>query len=157
MKSERGGAKHDEFCTKTSKRTGQPEHVLIHDPHILTLAMAVAPTLDLDSCIYPGKWPALAKDITRLASFFGFVNARLTPHCLRRGGATWHFGTYQSYDATQERGRWQDARSAKQYIAQAMSEASLLDLPAWGTRRLSRARRCFNHELDAMVRSMAQQ
>ena len=69
----------------------------------------------------------------------GFEATALTPYCLRRGGASWHFLKYGSYDLTQALGRWQQQKTARQYIDQALAEIGLLQLPPWGRTRLERA------------------
>lgn len=79
-----------------------------------------------------------AKAILELAGTFGFHDQSLTPYCVRRGGATWHFTTYQCYDSTQALGRWANAKTARLYINQATSEVGLLSLPTWGKRRVAR-------------------
>ena len=53
-----------------------------------------------------------------------------TPHGVRRGGATWHFGFYGSYDKIQDHGRWNQLKSARLYIdlsTTATAEAKLVD------------------------------
>ena len=80
----------------------------------------------------------LVHNIMTLASLFGCADPALTPYCIRRGGATWHFTTHQSYDSIQALGRWASAKTARLYINQATSEIGLLSLPEWGKRRVEK-------------------
>ena len=56
----------------------------------------------------------------------------------RRGAASWHFITYQNYSATQALGRWQQLRTAKQYIDTATADVTRYSLPAWGQMKLAK-------------------
>ena len=86
----------------------------------------------------PYSWKLLAAWIQFLSGRFHVFDQRLTPHCLRRGGATWHFQRHGSYDLTQELGRWKQAKVAKLYINAALAEAAAHDLPAAGAALLDR-------------------
>ena len=84
---------------------------------------------------------------------FGFKHDRLTPYCVRRGAASWHFVTYHNYDATQALGRWQQARTAKQYIDAATAEVARSSLPQWGQERLAKVLLALPTLLSSPVRS----
>ena len=70
------------------------------------------------------------------ANTFGLVHPRLTPHGLRRGGATWHFCLLKSYDATMALGRWSQIQTARLYIDEAVCEEVDTIIPAWGKEKL---------------------
>ena len=128
--------------SKSAKRSGSAEQVTVADPLVLKLAAVVLKSVRRDERVYHGTWKTFAADIRRLGLAFGVNSPRFTPYCLRRGGATWHFTKYCSYDATQHLGRWEQAKTARVYIDQATAEATELSLPEWGQRRLRIAKRC---------------
>ena len=90
----------------------------------------------------------MAAKLRDLGAAFGVCDDRFTPYCLRRGGATWHFTKYASYDATQHLGRWEHARTARLYIDQATAEVHELSLPEWGLRRMQMAKSCLGVLID---------
>ena len=128
--------------SKSGHRRGELEQVLIHDPLIIRLAENVLEDMAQNDNLLDMSYREFARTITELAACFGCTDPTLTPYCLRRGGATWHFTKYQCYDTTQELGRWTSAKTAKQYINQATSEIAGVHLPKWGKERMSR---CNNH------------
>ena len=54
----------------------------------------------------------------------GFEHPKMSGYSLRRGGASWHFHAYNSYDLTTEAGRWSQIRTARIYIDQAAADAA---------------------------------
>ena len=134
--------------TKGAKRSGEVESVLIRDSSlaqaIATLKKGKAPTEN----IYEGTYRTLAQDIVDLAGEIGLKHPNLTSHGIRRGGATWFFGKSQSYDLTQEHGRWSSVKAAKAYINAATAEAGASSLPLWGEERKAKALKCLPHLLS---------
>ena len=124
--------------TKSGHRRGECEHVLVYDKLIIQLCGKILFTLRDGESLLAMAFRKFAKAILELAGTFGFHDQSLTPYCIRRGGATWHFTTYQCYDSTQALGRWANAKTARRYINQATSEVGLLSLPTWGKRRVAR-------------------
>ena len=124
--------------TKSGHRRGECEHVLIYDKAIIQFCGRLLRTMDDKESLLGMKFRQLAYNITELAGFFGCSDRSLTPYCIRRGGATWHFTTYQNYDSTQALGRWSSAKTARLYINQATSEIGFLNLPEWGRDRVRR-------------------
>ena len=124
------------------------EQVTFYDPTVLRLAAVVLKRGRPHERILGLNYPAFAAEVARLGRKFGVDSPRFTPYCLRRGGATWHFTKYASYDATQHLGRWTQAKTAKQYIDQATAEATTFDLPSWSKHRLGLAVRCFAQLVD---------
>ena len=125
--------------TKGGMRRGCPEKVLVYDRLVITLASKILANASPVDRLLPGGWRALSNGIHSLGKCFGLVSKKLTPYCLRRGGATWHFLKYSSLDATQALGRWQQAKTAKIYIDQAAADLNSLSVPEWGRVRLQRA------------------
>ena len=108
--------------TKTTGWRGQPEQVLLSDPFVVrALALAVKGLRSQDQ-VYRSPAHRLAEEIRWLCGILGFRHSRLTPYCLRRGGATLHFLTFGSLDATAVLGRWQHTSTARIYIEGATAE-----------------------------------
>ena len=124
--------------TKSGRRRGECEHVLIYDKSIIQFGSKVLESMRAGESLLDMQFRIFAQSITDLASLFGCAGPSLTPYCIRRGGATWHFTTYQCYDSTQALGRWASARTARLYINQATSEVGFLNLPEWGKRRVDK-------------------
>ena len=95
-----------------------------------------------ESLVCAGTYGSFTREYKELGRFLGVRSEAFTPHGLRRGGATWHFGLFFSYDRTQEHGRWSHQRTARQYIDVAMAEAGLGEMSAPALERISRAARC---------------
>ena len=125
--------------SKGAKRTGNAEQVTVYDPLVLKLATVIALNTEPNEKILQLTYTGFGDELIRLGRMFGVHSPRFTPYCLRRGGATWHFTKYSSYDATVDLGRWAQLRTAKLYIDQATAETTELLLPAWGLRRLGLA------------------
>ena len=68
--------------------------------------------------------------------FFSLVHPKPTPHGIRRGGASWHFGLHGSFDRTVEHGRWASVGSARTYIKEAAAEEAAISATDEGKRRL---------------------
>ena len=124
--------------TKSGHRRGESEHVLIYDKLIIGLCQKVVRHWHPDELLLGWTHKGFAEAIIDLAGVFGCKDKALTPYCIRRGGATWHFTKYQNYDTTQALGRWSNAKTARLYINQATSEVGLLSLPAWGKARMAK-------------------
>ena len=124
--------------TKSGHRRGEVEHVMVHDPLIIKFAVKVLGTMSDKEPLLGWSFRTLSACIVQLAGTFGCKDDSLTPYCIRRGGATWHFTTYQNYDTTQALGRWSSAKTARQYINMATSELGLLSLPPWGKLRMEK-------------------
>lgn len=75
----------------------------------------------------PGEFPIgtryndLAAATKEYDNFFVVAHPHVTPHSLRRGGATWHFKRFQNIDVVHALGRWIQARTAKLHIDEALS------------------------------------
>ena len=72
-------------------------------------------------------------------AFFRLSHPKPTPHGVRRGGASWHFGLHGLYDRTVEHGRWSSVRSARIYINEAAAEDATRSSGELGQRRLDDA------------------
>ena len=63
----------------------------------------------------------------------------MTSHCLRRGGATWHFKLYSSFDRTASHGRWSQVKTCRLYIDEAMSDLASTKQGLTGKARVATA------------------
>jgi integrase len=125
--------------SKGAKRKGQTESVMIRDPTLVKILAFCVKTCGSDGLVFGGTYRAFAKALIEFAAVFGLKHPNLTPHGLRRGGATWHFGRFLSYDKTQAHGRWAQARTAKLYIDEAMAESGIASIPLDGQAKLAEA------------------
>ena len=133
--------------SKGASRSGQPETVVFKDTALIAQLKARWVSEGSQSFICPGTYGSFTREYKELRRFLGLHSESFTPHGLRRGGATWHFGLFYSYDRTQDHGRWSHQRTARQYIDEAMAESGLGDLSVPAIERINRAARC----LDAYV------
>ena len=137
--------------SKGAKLKGEPETVVVKDAGVVSaLSRWIAAShrdQQLCSCSYR-KASSLLKDAAR---HFGLVSRRVTSHGLRRGGATWHFSLYGSYDRTAGHGRWRSVPSARKYIDQAVSELHESGLPVWGKERLADCLPLWDHFLSSAL------
>ena len=108
--------------TKTGKRSGHVEKVLIKDKFIIECIAQIKSRCSPDARLYRGDYKSFRNAYVEAGRFFGVVHPRLTPHGLRRGGATWHFCLFKNYDATMALGRWSQLKAARVYIDEAVCE-----------------------------------
>ena len=128
--------------SKGASRSGQPETVVFKDRFLIAQLNARLMAEGSESLVCAGTYGSFTREYKELGSFLGVRSDAFTPHGLRRGGATWHFGLFFSYDRTQEHGRWSHQRTARQYIDEAMAEAGLGEVSAPAFERINRAARC---------------
>lgn len=124
--------------SKSGHRRGEAESVLIYDDMIISLGTQVLSGLKEGENLLNMNFRDFSNRLCDLAANCGCADPTLTPYCLRRGGATWHFTKYQCYDTTQELGRWSNVKTAKQYINQAVSDVAGVKIPNWGKSRIER-------------------
>ena len=124
--------------TKGAKRRGvEFETVTVKDPVVVKnlLKRKAQGTARL----FAGReahFAALYKDAV---NFFRLRHPKPTPHGIRRGGASWHFGVHGSYDRTVEHGRWATITSARVYINEAAAEEAAQSPCAVGQERINDA------------------
>ena len=132
--------------SKGASRSGQPETVVFKDRALIAQLKARWVSDVSASFVCAGTYGSFTREYKELGRFLGVRSDAFTPHGLRRGGASWHFGLFFSYDRTQEHGRWSHQRTARQYIYiyidEAMVEVGLGELSVPTIDRISRAARC---------------
>ena len=126
---------------KQSARTGEWESVLLKDPLLIKV---ICNLKEAGKDFLFNESPRSFSIMYREAiAYFRVVHFKPTPHGVRRGGATWHFGLYGLYDKTQEHGRWVQLRTARLYIDQATTATSEANLQEPGASRLINAQTLF--------------
>jgi hypothetical protein len=108
--------------SKTGKRLGVDEGLVINDPLVVALLQLAFADLSSDQLLTDMPEPAFRARFTRLISKFGLDAADIKPYSLRRGGATWHFRCYLDMNYTCLIGRWASHRTAKIYIQDALAQ-----------------------------------
>ena len=132
--------------SKGAVRRGTPETVMVHDRGVVQMLHHRIAGLPADGHVFGGSGRDLQACITRYAGYMGLVHPDLTPYCIRRGGATWHFGKYANLHATQHLGRWAQLNTAKLYIGEAMVAQAQCNLDPAAADRLTKA-----HQVCAQI------
>ena len=122
--------------SKTAVRMANAEAVLIKDSCLVSLLKCRIARGNPQDALIGVRYNELSKIIKEYASFFGVSHPHVTPHSLRRGGATWHFKRCQNVDVVQALGRWSQARTAKLYIDEALADTSEAELSVEGRQQL---------------------
>jgi hypothetical protein len=126
------------WFSKGAVRTGEPEVVFIRDRSLVAVIKSLKKGARADAGLFNGSYRDFGILLQDAAAFFNLVHANLTPHSLRRGGATWHFSLFHSYDRTMQHGRWKQVNTARGYIDEALAELGKASIPAAGVARLKR-------------------
>jgi integrase len=129
--------------SKGAKRSGEPEVVFLRDRSLIRVIMSLKAKAPADTFLFGESYRTFSSLLIRAAAFYGLAHPNLTPHSLRRGGATWHFSLYHSYDRTMLHGRWKQQQTAKGYIDEALAELGRASLPEAGVLRLKKAEALF--------------
>jgi len=136
--------------TKTGKRRGEPESVVLRDATaVLALAMAMDGLEPGDYVIneVPAVFRArFAEDISAL----GLSTADYKPYSFRRGGATHRFRCGETMAAIAEVGRWAHLSTCRIYVNDAVGELTRLTMPKAIDRRI----KGLAEELEALLAAM---
>ena len=108
--------------SKVAQRKGAPERVRLQDTNLVRILAARKAMAATGDRVFPTSYAAVSAFLKQAGDFFELPAARLTSHCMRRGGATWHFDQYQSFDRTADHGRWSSVRTCRMYIEQSSTE-----------------------------------
>ena len=126
---------------KQSARTGEWETVLLKDPLLIKVVVNLRNAGK--DFLFNEPRHSFFKFYREGIEYFNVAHSKPTPHGIRRGGATWHFGLYGLYDKTQEHGRWAQLRTARLYIDQATTATSEANLQEPGASHLADAQTLF--------------
>ena len=121
--------------TKGARLRNVPfETVTIRDP--LAVRILLKRKTKEGPMLFNGKRPHFTALYKAAVIFYSLSHPKPTPHGIRRGGASWHFGLYGLFDRTVEHGRWASVKSARVYINEAAAEEAALPSNVKGRLRL---------------------
>ena len=103
--------------TKSGKRKGAVEHVPVEDPQVVQLISFLAKDW-APADLFIRSSHAFRVTFDALLARLHVQHLGLRPYSLRRGGATAFFQKTGRMDATQERGRWASAPTARIYLTE---------------------------------------
>ena len=121
--------------SKGAKYTGAPESVQVQDRLLISILFKWSAGRKSHESVFGFSYSRFAQLLKFYARFFDVASPRLTPHGLRRGGATWFFRLHGNYDRLAAHGRWSQVKSARQYVDEAMSDRAWCELSERGARR----------------------
>ena len=108
--------------SKGAKLKGQPEHVCLKDVMLLAALRRLYNESQGYDLVFPYTYGEVQAFLKSAAEYFGLPADLATSHCLRRGGATWPFATYGSFDLTCDHGRWRNVSTCRVYINTASAD-----------------------------------
>ena len=111
--------------TKAGKRQGAAESVTVHSEDVCRRAFAWLQG-KRGNTFLTGAAHMWRKTFNEVLSKVDLGAADYRPYSLRRGGATYYFNLWGSFDKLLVLGRWQAAATARVYINEAVSEANML-------------------------------
>ena len=130
-------------ASQTAQPCGVAEQVLVADPNAVALLEKLT----------TGKWSDessmlplrnFGQDLDDLAREMEWHCKPLTAYGLRRGGASCHFTTFGTLDATTYMDRWALSRQARQYVSQALVGSERLNLSNKAQLQVTRLRSVLN-------------
>jgi integrase len=109
--------------SKGAKLKGSAEIVVVRDAGLIAVLFSWYGRSDPQDLLFPFSYYEVACEMRHTAAFFGGYVKTLSPHSLRRGGATWYFSLHASYDKLMLHGRWAQLSTAKRYVDEAVCDA----------------------------------
>eukprot|EP00971_Amphidinium_carterae_P334312 6469517-Amphidinium_carterae.3 len=125
--------------TKTTRRAGGTESVILEDHRLLLFLLAVMRGKPLGMPILGLSYHHVHSAILDCCAHFNLSHLYLRSHSCRRGGATDFYLSTGSLSATMLRGRWANQKTARLYVNAALAESVVQSLSAHVTRVLSAA------------------
>ena len=86
--------------SKGGSRPGKPEAVVIRDPIVKNMLLRRCEAEGGEAPMLQATYGTFASEFKSLTRLWRLKQASVTPHGLKRGGATWHGSLYFSYDCT---------------------------------------------------------
>ena len=129
--------------TRSTNRQGGSELITVDDPMVVRALRRRCLGLLPGDMLMDLTQPAFRQLFTRAVRFFDLVELRILPYSLRRGGATWDFRVYGKMSRTLDRGRWQQERTARLYVQDALALLGDMQLSERTSRDLLTAARSF--------------
>ena len=107
-------------ATKTGKRTGETQSVVVDDPLLVSII----------NCLLCLLCPSVSHHFCFLFRALQLDQFHFTLCSLRRGGATTHCMLFRNMDATIEKGRWSCVQTARIYSKESIAVCNSLSIPA---------------------------
>ena len=115
--------------TKTTFRKGTAEAVTITDPALVIFLAFLNSSRAPGETLYRGTPSRFRKRFSQLAAALKMDHLYLLPYSLRRGGATQYFLETGSLDKTAVRGRWQNVKTCRVYVDEALRDKARMQIP----------------------------
>ena len=117
-------------ATKTGKRTGETQSVVVDDPLLVSVINRLLCILCPKNFLLqrsPHSFRTIFASLLRALQLDQF---RFTPYSLRKGGATTHCMLFRNMDATIEKGRWSSVKTARINLKESIAVYNSLSIPA---------------------------
>ena len=137
---EKGTCHIDLGFTKSGKRAGLAEHVIIDELEgVLLLAQVLAGKAP-GKALFPRGMAQFRKSFCRLVKKIGANTNDIKPYSLRRGGATHHWKVLANLSRTTLRGRWRHQPTARIYIQDGVAMLQEHHLNAGQLKKIARGK-----------------
>ena len=127
---------------KTVTPHGKIENVKVSDPSLAALLSLLQNQRAIGDRVFPGQAPSFRRHLDSLVQALQLENELITPHSMRRGGATDHYRVHGNLHATTVVGRWQSVKTCRLYIDQAIADRADMNVKA--TKLFKKARNVFD-------------
>ena len=132
--------------TKTSTRKNAREFVSVEDPFVVLVLRLYCSAFDAagfsESCCLFDFADSFTELLVTSATSCGLAILGLQPYSFRRGGATFDFEVFRSFDRLCERGRWLHQKNARIYIEDAVAARARQKVDTLTREALKEARIC---------------
>ena len=91
----------------------------VSDPSLTALLSLIKAERAKGDKAVPGKGPSFGRQMESLLQALQLQNELITPHSMRRGGATDHFRLHGNLPSNTGMERWQSVKTCRLYIDQA--------------------------------------
>jgi hypothetical protein len=134
---------------KNKASMGANQFVIIHDPGSVLWLGWLLDGLDPEVFLWPSTGLKFRGLLGELLEVAGLGHLRLSPGCLRPGGATWLFTENIDIQRLQFMGRWKSLSSLTSYIQEAMACLVWLELSSRMQAHISAAISCTSRVWDS--------
>jgi integrase len=107
--------------TKSGKRRGETESMVLSDPIVLEWVSSLLNDLEPGDRLFAWSYTQFASLLVEVFETLKLQNAGFKTHSFRRGGATHLFRKTSSYDKVMEHGRWESLKPCRLYVNEAIS------------------------------------
>jgi len=123
--------------TKSGKRRGEPESVIVDDPALVSALQCYFRQRPAEERLIDCSNAAFRKSFSSMLVALG-LDTSYKPYSMRRGGATHTYLVSKNLSLVTQRGRWQNMSTARLYVNEAAAELGRLFLTAAAQQRLGR-------------------